>query len=303
MSLPSMAAQLTTPGQIACQAGKFRHLVVAALLVAGTALSGCASTTAPGTVGVSRSQLLLVSAETVERFAAQNYMEQGQTALAKRKLITGGDQYNRLSRITERLRAQVPAFRNDTGSWKWELQFIDSPSVNATCAPGGKITVYSGLVHKLKLDDDELAAVIGHEIAHALREHGRERISEAVAAGALTVAAIAKSNRRNMDVHATLTSDASKFLFQLPHSREREYEADKIGLELAARAGYDPVSAITLWRKFSAFSKDDQVELLATHPSNKRRIDALWDLLPVVIPLYQAAPKAGAMLADRSPES
>lgn len=253
-------------------------------------LLACASTTKPGVVGISRQQFLMVPAATVEKMALVSYAQQNQKAKDEGKLITSGPEYERLDRIAMRLRQHVDIFREDTRDWKWQLTLIDAPVINATCAPGGKITFYTGIVRKLALTDDEIAAIMGHEIAHALREHGRERISQAYAQNILTGVALAATNNSQQQI--ALANQFSHYLFTLPNSRQNESEADAVGLELAARAGYDPAAAIGLWKKMAAESGDQSPpQFLSTHPAPATRIDEISALLPKVMPLYQAASK------------
>lgn len=253
-------------------------------------LLACASTTKPGTVGVTRQQFLMVPASTVEKMALVSYAQQNQKAREEGKLITSGPEYDRLDRIARRLRQQVDIFREDTRSWQWQLTLIDAPTINATCAPGGKITFYTGIVRKLALTDDEIAVVMGHEIAHALREHGRERISQAYAQNIITGVALAATN--NSQHQIAVANQFAHFLYTLPNSRQNESEADAVGLELAARAGYNPSAAVSLWKKMAAESGDKSPpQFLSTHPAHETRIDDINALLPRVMPLYQAAPK------------
>lgn len=255
---------------------------------AATLLSGCASTTKPGAVGVTRQQVMLVSSATVERMALTSYAQQAQQAKAQDKLITSGPEYDRLLRIADRLKAQVGVFRDDTRQWKWQLMLIDAPLLNATCAPGGKVTFYTGIVRRLKLTDDEIAAIMGHEFAHALREHGRERVSQAVAQQAITAGALAAT--QNSQAQVALANQFAQYLFVLPNSRQNESEADSIGLELAARAGYDPRAAISLWQKMAAAADGKSPpEFLSTHPASTTRISEISAMLPKVLPLYEAA--------------
>lgn len=259
--------------------------IAASLLVAG-----CATTTKPGAVGVTRQQMMLVSSATVERMALTSYAQQAQQARAQDKLITSGPEYDRLLRIADRLKAQVGVFREDTRQWKWQLMLIDAPILNATCAPGGKVTFYTGIVRRLKLTDDEIAAIMGHEFAHALREHGRERVSQAVAQKAITATALAAT--QNGQAQVALANQFAQYLFVLPNSRQNESEADSIGLELAARAGYDPRAAISLWQKMAAASEGKSPpEFFSTHPASTTRIGEIQALLPTVMPLYELARK------------
>lgn len=263
-----------------------RSLGIAAVAV--LLLAACATSTRPGVVGVERQQFLAVSAETVERMAALSYAQQNNKAKSAGKLIVGGPEVDRLRRIEQRLVPQTQVFRDDAINWKWQLALIDSPELNASCAPGGKITFYTGLIQQLSLTDDEIAIVMGHEIAHALREHGRERVSQAYAQNLITGVALAATNNRDAEI--ALANQFAHYLFELPHSRTEETEADQIGLELSARAGYDPRAAISVWRKMEAASKgNNPPEFLSTHPSNARRQQDIEDLLPKVMPLYQQA--------------
>ena len=264
--------------------GRVASTVLAATLV----LTGCATSTRPGTVGITRTQLLTVPADKVDALALTGYTAQNRKASEAGRLVMEGPEYDRLSRIARRLQAQVPVFRDDTKSWKWELALIDAPVVNASCAPGGKITFYTGLIRQLKLTDDEIAMVMGHEIAHALREHGRERMSQAQAKGAATTLATVLLRTRGAEVQ--LADTAAHFLFILPNSREHESEADSMGLELAARAGYDPKASVSVWQKMTAQEKGGgKMQFLSTHPSNDTRISELNAMIPKVMPLYTSA--------------
>jgi predicted Zn-dependent protease len=264
-----------------------RRLAIAG---AALALAACATTTSPGVVDVSRKQLLIVPASTVEQMAEVSFKEQNDKARAAGKLVEQGALYERLRRIAGRLEQQARVFRPDADNWHWELALIDSPVLNASCGPGGKITVYSGLITSLSLTDDETAMVLGHEIAHALREHGRERISQAVAQNAISQAALGAMASREDQIK--LANQFAEYLYVLPNSRQNETEADKIGLELAARAGYNPQAAITVWQKMAQASQGAKPpEFLSTHPADSSRIAELTSLQPLVLPIYQAAAK------------
>ena len=160
---------------------KLTLLKNAIIVSAIVTMAGCASTTSPGAVDVDRRQLLIVPAAQLEQMAQVSFNEQNEKARAAGMLVTQGAEYDRVRRISDRLRRQAPAFRPDAANWNWEVALIDSPQLNASCAPGGKITVYTGIIRSLNLTDDEIAMVVGHEIAHALREHGREKVSQAMA--------------------------------------------------------------------------------------------------------------------------
>jgi predicted Zn-dependent protease len=233
---------------------------------------------------------MMASSAEVDRLSAVSYNEQNQKAKEKNILVTSGPSYDRLKIIANRLIPQTQAFRDDTKQWDWRLTLIDAPVLNASCAPGGKITFYTGIIEQLNLNDDEIAAIMGHEIAHALREHGRERVSQAMAQNLAVNVAMAAAGGYGSAVSAA--NQVAHYVFVLPNSRENESEADAIGLELAARAGYNPMGAITVWQKMIKATKDkSSPEFLSTHPSGETRIEQLSALMPAVEPLYKAAPK------------
>lgn len=265
------------------------RMALGAALLAG-ALAACQTveTTAPGAVGVDRKQQMLVSEADIEQAAVQSYANELDKARSKGTLNTDTRLLARVRGIANRLIPETRVFRPDAVNWNWQINVETSDQLNAYCMPGGKIMVYSGLVKKLSLTDDELAAVIGHEMAHALREHSRERVSRAYAQQlALSgIAAVAGLGQGAVD----LVSAVSDVTFQLPHSREQEAEADIIGLELMARAGYDPNAAPRVWRKMATVqSGGSSPEFLSTHPSGPSRIADLERNIPKVMPLYLAA--------------
>jgi predicted Zn-dependent protease len=261
------------------------------ILVASLALqfSGCATTTKDSVSGVNRSQFLLMPASTVDQMSAQAYTETITKAKQASTLNIDKAMYNRVNGISQKLIAQVGVFRPDASKWAWEVNVEKNDQLNAYCMPGGKIMVFSGLVEKLKATDDELAAVIGHEIAHALREHGRERMSQAYVQqfGLQALAAMIGGTAGSMAAQGA--GLGSQLFFALPNGREQEREADKMGLELAARAGYNPDAAVTLWQKMSANNNGAPPEFLSTHPASENRIADLKALAPKVRPLYEAA--------------
>jgi predicted Zn-dependent protease len=265
---------------------------IISILVASLALavSGCATTTNSSASGVSRSQFLLMPASQVDRMSAQAYSQTLAEAKQKSTLNIDKAMFNRVNTISQYLIAQVGVFRPDAKTWKWEVNVEKNDQLNAYCMPGGKIMVYSGLVEKIEATDDELAAVIGHEIAHALREHGRERMSQAYVQqfGLQALAAFVGTGA----VGAATMQGAglsSQLFFALPNGREQERESDKIGLELAARAGYNPDAAVTLWQKMNASNTGAPPEFLSTHPANENRIADLKALAPTVRPFYLTA--------------
>jgi predicted Zn-dependent protease len=260
-----------------------------ALVLVVLALTGCETvrTTEGGAVGVNRSQSMMISAEEMNAGAAQSYRETTREAAAKGLLNRDPRYVNRVRAIANRLIPTVGAFRADALRWNWEVSVITSKEINAWCMPGGKIAVYTGLIDSLKITDDELAAVMGHEIAHALREHGREKASQQMAQK--MVIGVGAAILGVGQVGANLAGLAAQVTYGLPNSREFEREADRIGVELAARAGYDPRAAITLWQKMGQVSGNGGPAFLSTHPQAADRAQDLQRYSAQVMPLYEAA--------------
>lgn len=257
-------------------------------------LSSCQTvkTTESGTVGIDRKQTVspLVNRKDLDRQATLQYGQVVQQAQKKNALNHDPEQTARVRRIADRLIPQTSAFRADARDWKWEVNVLESKELNAWCMPGGKIAVYSGLIEKLQLTDDELAAVMGHEIAHALREHAWERASQqANANAALTIGGILLGvGQMGMD----MASMAYQATFELPNSREQETEADRIGVELAARAGYNPRAAVALWDKMRKASGGEPPKWFSTHPPSSERQADLENYSARVQHLYeQSRPK------------
>ena len=262
-----------------------RWIVALLMLLA----AGCKSvqTTQPGAVGVDRKQSMLVSSETVNRSADKAYQQVIAEARKKSQLDRDAAQVARVRGVAQRLIPRTGVFRPDAPAWSWEVHVIGSNDLNAWCMPGGKIAFYTGLIERLQLGDDEIAAVMGHEIAHALREHGRERVSKAYAQSiGLTVvgAALGMSNAA-LDLSRVVLD----VTFNLPNSRTDEQEADRIGVELAARAGYDPHAAVSLWQKMQKTGGAKPPQFLSTHPSTETRLGDLKVYAERVMPLYQQA--------------
>ncbi|MEY4640038.1 MAG: hypothetical protein RLZZ227_32 [Pseudomonadota bacterium] len=268
---------------------QFLRLVVCATLFAcALSLAGCETSTAPGVVGADRRQLLLVSSEEMNQMAEQAYSELKSEAEGERTLNQDRRMLERVQEIGRRLRPHTQVFRSDAPNWNWEVNVIEDEQLNAFCMPGGKIMFYSGLIEGLDLSDDEIAIVMGHEVAHALREHSREQYSQAMAAqAAIGVGAAvfgvgpAGANAAGAGYQALI---ASRF------SRTDESEADRIGLELSARAGYDPRAGVTLWQKMMNANQGGRPpEILSSHPAEANRVREIEALLPTVMPLYTAA--------------
>jgi predicted Zn-dependent protease len=256
-------------------------------------ITGCASTTLKNQSGVDRKQLLLMPQSMVEGMAKDSYRTRLQEASKKNKLNIDSFQVSRVKRISNRLIANATYFKPEANQWPWEVNVEDSDEVNAYCMPGGKIMVYSGLIRKLNATDDELAAVIGHEISHALREHGRERMSTAAIQqlGLIGFAAYISNTSSRNRANATMqaASLGTTLFFALPNSRTQEREADAIGLELAARSGFNPFAAVTLWEKMKRQDTKKPPEFLSTHPSDDNRIRELTDLAYKLKPLYESS--------------
>ncbi|MEI2635366.1 MAG: M48 family metallopeptidase [Methylotenera sp.] len=269
-----------------------KKFCIAVLTSVSLAMGGCATTTKDSVSGVNRSQFMLLPSGSVDKMSAQAYSQTLKEAETKKTLNADKAQLDRVRGISNRLIAQVGVFRPDATKWNWEVNVEKNDQLNAYCMPGGKIMVYSGMMDKLQATDDELGAVIGHEIAHALREHGRERMSQAYVQqfGLQALASLVTGSAGGAAVQAA--GMGSQLFFALPNGREQEREADKMGLELAARAGYNPDAAVTLWQKMTANSKGAPPEFLSTHPASENRIADLKALTPKVRPLYEAAKKA-----------
>jgi predicted Zn-dependent protease len=196
----------------------------------------------------------------------------------------------RVDKITARLVAQAIKYRPETESWDWQVAVIDDPkTLNAWCMAGGKMAIYSGIITQLNLSDDEIAQVMGHEIAHALAKHTAERMSTAMASDAMLQigAMLLGSNSASSQMTLQAAAVATTVGLQLPNSRKQESEADRIGIELAAKAGYDPHAAPRLWEKMlQASGTKGQSDFLSTHPQSEKRQEALTALIPQMMPFY-----------------
>jgi Zn-dependent protease with chaperone function len=262
-------------------------------------VSGCATNTMTG-----RSQLMIVSENSAINKSTSMYTELMNAADKDGKLVTDEEVVNRVKHITDRLVERAVEYRPETKNWNWQVSIIkDDETVNAGCLPGGKMVLYSGLLEKVNPTDDELAQVMGHEISHALAKHGAEKMSVGVvgqiAAAAVVVAVAAadaknpnaSQRRKNLDHTAQLASLGAAVFITLPNSRQAETEADRMGVELAARAGYDPASAITLWEKMveATGDKKNASSFLRTHPAPSNRIEALTALQEPMQAFYAEA--------------
>lgn len=252
------------------------------------ALSGCETTTSGGVVGANRSQMMLVSSAQLDQVAAQSYAKLLSDASSKGVLNQNPAMLQRVRAIAARLEAQTGIFRADAPGWQWQVNTVTSNQLNAFCMPGGRIMVYSGLISQLRLTDDEIAVVLGHEIAHALREHSRAQVSQAIAAQ--TAIGLGAAWFGLGEGSASVANAGYEALIATRFSRSDETEADRIGLELTARAGYDPRAGISLWQKMTSANQGGRPpEFLSSHPAEASRVQQIQALLPTVLPLYAAA--------------
>lgn len=269
------------------------------------AMSGCSTNPITG-----RSQLMIVSEDSAIARSSGMYSSLIGELAESGKLSTDKEQIDRVKDITDRLITQAVTYRPQAKNWQWSVNVIDDPeNVNAFCMAGGKMAVYSGLIEKLQPTDDELAQVMGHEISHALASHTAEKMSVQMASELAVVTATAMANPQNQQAVHDISALAAIALVNLPNSRTAEYEADKIGIELAAKAGYDPHAAVTLWSKMAKLSGGgSRFDFLSTHPSSPNRLEALAALEASMAPLYAAGkenrtqpPKAWSTVATNLP--
>lgn len=273
-----------------CQCSQRRLLLQGGGLLLLSPAAGLAQETGREGVAVGENSVFtkLVSADTIEQSAAQQYAQMLQQAAGKNAL--GGKdhpQVRRLRAIGQKIIPYALSWNPRAKNWRWEINLIGSAQINAFCMPGGKIAFYSGILEKLQLTDDEVATVMGHEVAHALREHARERMGKNAATG--IGANLISSVLGLGQIGQTVTSYGAQLL-TLQFSRSDESEADLVGMELAARAGFDPRAGVSLWQKMAAASKGAPPQWLSTHPSGTTRIADIEANLPRVMPLYKRPP-------------
>ena len=261
-----------------------------AFLLAAGAGAVVAATPALAQVDVGAPSKLrnLVPAEEIETAAAQQYTQLVSDARAKGALAPQGNpQLQRLRTIATRLVPQTAQWNDRSRQWRWEVNLLGSKQINAFCMPGGKIAFYTGILDQLQLTDDEAAMIMGHEMAHALREHARSRIAKSQGTGTiLSLGAQLLGLGQLGDVAASLGTQ----LLTLRFSREDETDADLVGLELAARGGYNPQASVSLWEKMGrAGGGAGGPGFLSTHPSGPDRIQQLQANVPKVQQLYVRA--------------
>lgn len=278
------------PQRISTVTVKQCQVALLALLLCSASACVSVRTTEPGAIGIDRKQRMstFVSAEEMNRGAVSAYTQVLGKAKQDGQLNTDVNLTRRVRAISDRLIPTVGVYRADALSWNWQVNVINSEQLNAWAMPGGKIAFYSGIINKLKLSDAEIAAIMGHEIAHALREHSRERASEQATKNMLfTIVGTAIGAGRSTQALAEAVVATT---LSLPNSRAHETESDRIGVELMARAGYDPRAAIRVWQKMAQASGGKSgPEFMSTHPSAASRIKDLTHYAQKVMPLYQQA--------------
>ena len=243
----------------------------------------------------------LIPAEQLNEAAAQQYTQMMSQAQQKGVLLPPSHpEVQRLRAIARRIIPHTARWNQDATQWQWQVNVIESKDVNAFCMPGGRIGFFTGILTSLKLTDDEVAAVMGHEIAHALREHSREKMAkQGVTNGVARIGGALISGIFGIDpgITGTIANYGAQFA-GLKFSRDDERESDLVGLDIAARAGYDPRAGITLWRKMAALSKRAPIELLSTHPGGETRIADMQAHMDVLLPVYA---RTKGTTADRLP--
>ncbi len=250
--------------------------------LACTLLAACA--TSP----TGRRQLMLVSEDTAISSSAQAYVQEVGKLEKEGKLSTNKALIQKINTITQRLVAQAVVMRPDSAKWQWSVAVIDDPeTVNAWCMAGGRMAIYTGLIDQIKPTDDEIAQVMGHEIGHALANHTAEKMSVTMASS-IGVLAIGVASDNHGAALAGAAA-AAALAVTLPNSRTAETEADQIGIELAAKAGYDPEAAATLWRKMNKLPGGKPPQFLSTHPNPENREKTLAGLAPKMEPYFLAA--------------
>ena len=231
----------------------------------------------------------LVPAEQLEAAAAQQYLQMTREFKSRQALAPPEHpQLQRLRAIAQRIIPYTPPWNERARQWRWEVNLLGSPELNAFCMPGGKIAFYSGILKKLQLNDDEVATIMGHEVAHALREHARERMGKTMATRGLIEIGSALFGLGQI---GRSVADMGGQLLTLKFSRDDETEADIVGMDLAARAGYDPAAGVSLWQKMLATNKGAPPQWISTHPASDNRIREIQAKLPKVQPLYEKAAK------------
>ncbi len=245
------------------------------LLILVTASLVVACATSP----TGRRQLMLIDPDSAIVESKKAYLSTVSELDRENKLVDDPRLADKVQTITGRLVTEAIEMYPNSRGWEWSVAIIDDPeTVNAWCMAGGRMAVYTGLFEKLGLTDDEFAQIMGHEISHALANHTAERMSRAMATTLGVIAVGAASD--NTGVAMMGAAGAAKLALELPNSRTAESEADRIGIELATRAGYDPDAAATLWQKMAKVGGSGPPEFMSTHPAPANREAALAEVAP-----------------------
>ncbi|WP_212745033.1 M48 family metallopeptidase [Hydrogenophaga sp. 2FB] len=250
----------------------FRRAFAAFGLAIMVLITGCATNTMTG-----RMQVTLGSEQDLIVESAQGFAAMKSQYAAKRELVTHAPTIKRINAITNRLIDQAVKYRPDSAAWDWEVMVVNTPELNAWALPGGKMAIFTGMIN-LPLTDDEIAQIMGHEIGHALAKHGLEKKSTRQGAAVLTSIGGALLGQTGMPLSQEAVALGASGFIVAPNSRKAESEADAMGIEFAARAGYDPKAAVTLWQKMAAKGGATKTGFLDTHPSDGERIQALSGL-------------------------
>jgi Zn-dependent protease with chaperone function len=276
----------------------FLRVTAAAAFAGGTSAASAREGVEVGPPSVASK---LVPAEQIERAAGGQYQQMLGQARTKRALAPENHpQMRRLREIASRLIPHTDEWNPRARAWNWEVNLIGSPQINAFCMPGGKIAFYYGILDKLQLSDDEVAMIMGHEMTHALREHAREQMGKTMATrGAIELGAAIFG----LGSGGRIVADMGGQLLTLRFGRDDEKEADLIGLELAARAGYDPRAGVTLWQKMGQASRRQSIDFLSTHPSSDTRIQGIQAAIPEVDALYARAEKPPRRFGPPAPQA
>jgi len=273
---------------------KFKFTLIALALAAGTA----SSAQAPAPMNPKADGIPVTKLSRLRVFADEQEMDQQSKlqysqllneARQKEALVPESDpQVKRLRAIAARIVPNAQRWNPAAANWQWEVNLLNSDQVNAFCMPGGRIAFYTGILTKLNLTDDEVAMVMGHEIAHALREHARKRAVQSTAVslasklGGAVLSSYLGIDPRITDAGANVAGQLTVMKF----SRGDETESDLVGIDLAARAGYDPRAGVALWQKMGAVNAQQPMEFLSTHPSGNSRIQDMQKQMPLVLPVY-----------------
>ena len=258
----------------------------ALLLLSAFILSSCSSVPITG-----RKRLMVVSDSEILTSSLSEY----QTYMKSATRSTQKGASEMVTRAGSKIAAATEQYLRDNGmedeinNFAWEFSLVQDPQVNAFCMPGGKIVVYEGLMGLIDRED-ELAVVLGHEVAHAVAKHSNERMSQQVMASAgSAVLSIVLRNKSSLmqGLAQEVYGLGAQVGVMLPYSRKHEYEADYIGMVLMSLAGYEPEYAVTFWKKMSASSSGSRSELLSTHPSDENRIKNLEEKMEEVKKNYQ----------------